>query len=382
MPEKPDFIVRGRDSQDYPASHAALWKWVREGRITRNQLIYDTLAERWMEAGTHPDLRAAFPPRWNAPDYFQRTLLLLLVVGTAVWIAAYSFTWGYIVGAIVAIAAWFTAKRDASPLRDVVGTRLRSPAQAALLAIVAAVLFFAGSFDAVNEVARSREAIAQKKRDAAIAEAKQVAAREREAALRREAEKRFTAAIDTIRMSTARMTDVAASCVVLGNRLPEDLRSRCVAAHLADAKAAVQRNDISGGRSALAAATAQGANGETVSGLDARLRALETAEARRREKESARIAREQQREHDAEMAERRRAVGRLLRERFLDSGMDVKVRITGKNADRIQMEWILFSDVWSHRLRKEGIIDELCNGGFTRVDLDDGYDWGVYFTCR
>jgi hypothetical protein len=150
---------------------------------------------------------------------------------------------------------------------------------------------------------------------------------------------------------------------------------------LALANTAVQKKDVAGGRSALAAAISRGAGGEGVSGLNRRLDGLEAAEAKRLEKEQARVARERERERQAEMTERRRAAGRLLRERFLDNGMDVKVRVNGKNADRIELEWVLFSDVWSHRLQKEGLVGELCNGGFKRVDLGDGYEWGVYFTC-
>jgi hypothetical protein len=330
----------------------------------------------------HPDIRMAFPPpRGDQANYFQRTLLLLFCVGIVIWIAAYSFMWGYIVGPVVAAVAWITAKRSASPLRHMLGPNVGAAAQAALLAVAAAVILMASSFDAVNEVARAREATAQAKRDAARAGAEEIATREREAALHRETEKRLAAAVDAARMPTTSQSDVAQSCVTLGDRLPQDLRSRCVAAHLTLAKAAVQKKDIAGGRSAVAAAIARGASDESVSGLNTRLDDLEAAEAKRLENERVRLAREQERERQAEMIEKRRAVGRLLRERFLDNSMDVKVRVTGKNADRIQLEWVLFNDVWSHRLRKEGIIGELCDGGFKRVDLDDGYDWGVYFTC-
>jgi len=75
-------------------------------------------------------------------------------------------------------------------------------------------------------------------------------------------------------------------------------------------------------------------------------------------------------------------MGQALRERYLDAGADIKVRVSGKRADRIEIEWVLFNDVWAHRFQKEGVIDGLCKAGFKRVDMDDGYDWGVYWTCR
>jgi hypothetical protein len=69
------------------------------------------------------------------------------------------------------------------------------------------------------------------------------------------------------------------------------------------------------------------------------------------------------------------------REKFLDSGADIKVNVAGKNSDRIAFTFVLFSDVWAHKFQKEGIIDNLCAMGFKRIDMDSGYDWGKYWTC-
>lgn len=79
-------------------------------------------------------------------------------------------------------------------------------------------------------------------------------------------------------------------------------------------------------------------------------------------------------------AEDRRALASRLREGFLDQGLDIKVRVSGKHAERITMTYVLFSDVWSHRFQQEGVLDSLHTAGFERVDMTDDYDWHVYWT--
>jgi hypothetical protein len=85
-------------------------------------------------------------------------------------------------------------------------------------------------------------------------------------------------------------------------------------------------------------------------------------------------------EQAASLVERRLVEG-VLRERYLDAGLDIKVKVFGSNADRIKLTYVLFNDVWSHRLSKEGMVKELCDRGFKRIEMSDGYNWGVYWTC-
>jgi len=85
-------------------------------------------------------------------------------------------------------------------------------------------------------------------------------------------------------------------------------------------------------------------------------------------------------EQAASLMERRLIEG-VLRERYLDAGLDIKVKVTGNNADRIKLTYVLFNDVWSHRLNKEGMVKDLCGRGFKRIEMSDGYNWGVYWTC-
>jgi pyruvate/2-oxoglutarate dehydrogenase complex dihydrolipoamide acyltransferase (E2) component len=94
---------------------------------------------------------------------------------------------------------------------------------------------------------------------------------------------------------------------------------------------------------------------------------------------------EQQKERDkaqkAANLAARRLTESMLRERYLDAGLDIKVKVSGKNAERIKLTYALFSDVWSHRMSKDGSVIELCNLGFKRIEMSDGYDWGIYWTC-
>src|SRR5205823_5711705 len=70
----------------------------------------------------------------------------------------------------------------------------------------------------------------------------------------------------------------------------------------------------------------------------------------------------------------------VLRERFLDKNMDVKVHVSGKQYDRITLEWVLFSDVWTHKMAQaDGLLPEMKTAGFRRVDVTNGYDYHVYW---
>jgi hypothetical protein len=76
----------------------------------------------------------------------------------------------------------------------------------------------------------------------------------------------------------------------------------------------------------------------------------------------------------------RAAYGVILRERFLDHGEDIKVWVYGERKDHITLEWVMFNDVWTHRMSKgDGIIVDLQRLGFRRVDVVDGYDYHVYW---
>jgi hypothetical protein len=65
--------------------------------------------------------------------------------------------------------------------------------------------------------------------------------------------------------------------------------------------------------------------------------------------------------------------------RFLDQGMDIKVRVMGTNKNRLYLQFVLFNDVWTHKFSKGDLIEEVKAMGFKRVDFDSGYDHHSYF---
>jgi hypothetical protein len=77
----------------------------------------------------------------------------------------------------------------------------------------------------------------------------------------------------------------------------------------------------------------------------------------------------------------RRAMESLLRDQYLDAGLDIKVDVSGKNADRLTLTYPLFNDVWSHRFGRDGTVDAFCRTGFKTIRMTDNYEWAVRFTC-
>lgn len=76
----------------------------------------------------------------------------------------------------------------------------------------------------------------------------------------------------------------------------------------------------------------------------------------------------------------RRAYAEALRERFLDAGLDIKVKASGVQAERLELTFVLFNDVWTHRFQKDGLVAQWQAMGFKRVDAKDGFgDYHVYW---
>ena len=74
----------------------------------------------------------------------------------------------------------------------------------------------------------------------------------------------------------------------------------------------------------------------------------------------------------------RKAYGKLLRNHFLDQGLDIEVRVHGPNNKYITLEYVLIGDVFVHNFKKGDLCDEIHEMGFTRVYLTDGYDFSTY----
>jgi len=78
-------------------------------------------------------------------------------------------------------------------------------------------------------------------------------------------------------------------------------------------------------------------------------------------------------------AQGRKEFAARLRTQYLDEGLDIKVRVAGGRADRLILSYVLIDDVWVHHFKKNGNLTLLRKLGFTRVDLQNGYDYHVYY---
>lgn len=85
----------------------------------------------------------------------------------------------------------------------------------------------------------------------------------------------------------------------------------------------------------------------------------------------------QEREFDNTQAAIRKAYAEKLREKYLDDGMDIKVSVYGKNNTNIKLSFVLFNDVWTHKMQKGTLIGEIQRMGFKTLSLSDGYDYSV-----
>lgn len=81
-----------------------------------------------------------------------------------------------------------------------------------------------------------------------------------------------------------------------------------------------------------------------------------------------------------EKAKERKVYENTLRNNFLDAGLDIKVRVSGKESSVITLEYALFNDVWFRKFEKEGHFDRLAGMGFVKIVLDDGYDYKKWMT--
>lgn len=71
-----------------------------------------------------------------------------------------------------------------------------------------------------------------------------------------------------------------------------------------------------------------------------------------------------------------------LRNNFLDNGLDIKVRLSGKYKQKMTLKYPLFSDVWVHKMEQGDLIDIVINLGFDYLEVNDGYDYAVYWTFK
>lgn len=72
----------------------------------------------------------------------------------------------------------------------------------------------------------------------------------------------------------------------------------------------------------------------------------------------------------------RKLMAERLETDYLDKGMDIRVRVSGKNNEILTMKYVLFNRVWAHKFAQGDSLEVLRNAGFKRVSLEDGYNFG------
>lgn len=69
-----------------------------------------------------------------------------------------------------------------------------------------------------------------------------------------------------------------------------------------------------------------------------------------------------------------------IRNMFLDTGIDVKVSVYGKNNETLELEYALFNDVWYRKFETSGMFDNFHKLGFKKIILNDNYDYKTSVT--
>lgn len=82
-------------------------------------------------------------------------------------------------------------------------------------------------------------------------------------------------------------------------------------------------------------------------------------------------------EADKQAMAARKAYELLLRNQFLDNGLDIKVKVSGKNNENLKLNYILFSDVWARKFETEGFFTTWTTLGFESWALSDGHDYNM-----
>jgi hypothetical protein len=167
-----------------------------------------------------------------------------------------------------------------------------------------------------------------------------------------------------------------AASVVAPEKAPEDRHKKCRDSILASAHSAMAAKEFEKAVAILD-------NGKRLCvGLsqDEEFNAIRA----RAEKEDRRMAPERQRQRARTeaiaLAEGRRKIAAALRQRWLDQGVNIKVRVSGKQADRIALTYPLFDEVWANRFNKpDELFWMLKAAGFKRVDLDNGWNYHMYW---
>lgn len=94
-----------------------------------------------------------------------------------------------------------------------------------------------------------------------------------------------------------------------------------------------------------------------------------------------RVQLEKQITNDKLLLPERKAYQKDLRNIFLDQGFDIKVTVSGENYDEMELEFVLFNDVWFRKFETNGNFDNWHKLGFKKITLSDnnGYRMSTEF---
>jgi hypothetical protein len=313
--------------KDYIArSDEELLQWYREGRVKPDSLVFHPVLSRWMRAAELEELRTAA----HVPNAFATTSSSSGMSAKASFI---------VVGIGIAIVT--------------------------VLVLISSVM--------------QRAAVRQRVAD----EAAKVSERER---IR--AENLSSARTNVARLDPQRQPDdYARQCETIEHldiaSMSADVLTKCAAAHLEIAKRNLANGDLANARRVfgIARVTERGDGPEFVRFDDQLTRREATARKNAEAEQKVKQAKDAK-ERAALEATLREAYGAGLRKRFLDRNLDIKVVVTGSKKDRITLKFVLFNDVWSHRMQEDGLLQEMKDLGFRKVTMTDDYDYTVYWDFK
>jgi len=78
-----------------------------------------------------------------------------------------------------------------------------------------------------------------------------------------------------------------------------------------------------------------------------------------------------------ELITQRKSYEEALRNYFLDEGLDIKVKVYGKNNTKMKLTFALFSDVWFRDFERNGYFTHWFEIGFKYVELNNGWDYAM-----
>lgn len=330
-PPRAEYIVRGRDGREHTVTLSELRGWARDGSVSADHEVYSPVTGKWTLARHVVELRDV--------------LFVSAVEAETNWNKSAS-TWGIVAACAIAVVLLiFLTSRGERPRRRTVG---ESGDQAS----------------SVDDAVRSRKQAAREAQMLADAVSRLRATVERgeESAI-------ATACADAERLGRS---SIPAS-------IPKDLAKPCRSAHLARAQQNLRTGNTTAAREEILASKLFGPPYDKDNEIERQILAVETKTQDKIYAENRAQAASAAKQQAANEIEGRQLYGEMLRDRFLDKGLDIKVTVSGSKADRITLKYVLFNDVWSHRMQKDGLLAELRNLGFKRVTLTDTYDYTIYW---